>query len=112
MAKLKGTTIVEVLISMTIIMVCSSLASLIYLNILKSQNSSEKLRAFFELKKIQEETIKESRYINEEINEGEFTIKKECSPYQSNKNLIQLQIKVMNVEKKELINQSIIIAGN
>ncbi|MDP2384959.1 MAG: hypothetical protein Q8M29_01190 [Bacteroidota bacterium] len=111
MVKLKGTTIVEVLVSMTIILVCSSLATLIYLNILNSQNSSEKLRAFFQLKKIQEETIAENRYINEEIQDGVFTVKKECRPYQSSKNLIQLRIVVLNEKKKELIDQSILVSS-
>src|ERR1700752_1768666 len=112
MAKLKGTTIIEVLVAMSIILVCSSLATLIYLNILKSQNSSEKLRAFLHLKKVQEETIKDARYINEDWQDGEFTIKKECKPYQSNKNLVQLRITVANENKKELIDQSILVTGN
>ena len=112
MVKLKGTTIVEVLVAMSIILVCSSLATLIYLNILKSQNSSEKLRAFLELKRSREITIKESRYINEEWQEGEFIIKKECKPYQGNSKLIQLRIVVLNETKKELINQSSLIPAN
>lgn len=111
MVKLKGTTIIEVLVAMSIILVCSSLATLIYLNILRSQNSSEKLRAFLQLKKAQEETINEARFINEDWQDGEFVIKKECRPYPQSKNIIQLRITVSN-ESKELIDQSILVTGN
>jgi len=112
MVRLKGTTIIEVLVSMSIILVCSTLATLIYLNILKSQNSSEKLRAFMQLKKAQQNTITEARYINEDWQEGEFLLKKECKPYSSGKNLIQLKIMVMNESKKGIINQSILVPEN
>ena len=112
MAKLKGSTIVEVLVAMSVILVCSSLATLIYLNILKSQNSSEKLRAFLCMKKAREETLANERFINEEWEEGEFSIRKECRPYQSSKKLVQLTIKVSNKEQKELINQSILVESN
>jgi hypothetical protein len=112
MVRLKGTTIIEVLVSMSIILVCSSLATLIYLNILKSQNSSEKLRAFMQLKKAQEITIAESRYINEDWQESEFLLKKECKPYSSSKNLIHLKISVMNKDEKEIIKQSILVSEN
>jgi type II secretory pathway pseudopilin PulG len=112
MAKLRGTTIIEILVSMSIILICSSMATLIYLNILKGENTAEKLRAYNELKKTQQTCIKEGKYINEEWQEGEFLIKKECRIYQSNKNIIQLKVVVMNEEKKELINQSILVEAN
>lgn len=112
MVKLKGTTIIEVLVSMSIILVCSSLGTLIYLNVLKSQNSSEKLRAHFQLKKTQKETIDQKRFLNEDWKEGEFEIKKECRPYNGNSKLIQLNINITNEDKKELANQSILISPN
>jgi Tfp pilus assembly protein PilV len=111
MGKLKGSTIIEVLVAMVIILACSSLATVIYLNVLQSQNSAEKLKAFRILKQFQQETESKGNFINEETEADAFTVKKECRPYQGNMQLIQLTFSIRNAEGKELIRQSKLVVS-
>lgn len=111
MAKLKGATIIEVLVAMIIILTCSTLATVIYLNVLQSQNSAEKLKAFRMIKEIQRETEEKNNYINEQLSADGFTIEKECKPYKSDTRLIVITFTARNQDGKELMKQSKLIAG-
>jgi Tfp pilus assembly protein PilV len=111
MGKLKGSTIIEVLVAMVIILSCSSLATVIYLNILRSQNSAEKLKAYRILKQVQQETESKANFINEETTVDVFTVKKDCKPYHSDMHLVQLTVSVRNADGKELMKQSKLIVS-
>jgi Tfp pilus assembly protein PilV len=100
MAKLKGSALVEIMIAMVIILCCSTMATLIYMNILQSQNTSEKLRAFYILQKTAAASEQKADFLDAELSEGGFIIRKTCRPYNGRKNLIELKLNATNERGK------------
>src|ERR1700741_2419287 len=109
MAKLKGSTLVEIMIAMVIILFCTTLATVIYLNILKSQNTGEKLRAFYVLKKAAETAENKTDFMDSELKENGFTIRKICKSYKNNPSLIEIRLTATNEEGKVLIYMNKIV---
>ena len=93
---LKGSTLIEIMIALVITLFCTTLATLIYLNILNSQNTAEKLRAFYVLQKMATTIEIKSEFLDAETNEDTFVIKKTCKPYANNPSLIELKLTARN----------------
>lgn len=81
-SKLKGNTIIEVLIALAIISVCMTLASLIYLNIQKSSLPFVKLKGIELAEKYMNDCVANKSYHDETFNNDAFVIKKFVSRHE------------------------------
>lgn len=74
--KVMGNTILEVLIALAIICFCSTLATLIYINIQKSSLSFFKIKAVELAEKRMKETVDKRIFTEELFKEEEFIVKR------------------------------------
>lgn len=79
--KIKGNTILEVLIALAITSFCTALASVIYLHIQKSSLPFFKLKAVELSEKYMYECRLNGNYSEETFHPEEFTVKKFVSPH-------------------------------
>ena len=87
LTKIKGSSLVEVTVSLVIIMMVFAFSLMIYLNVTKSTISPELQLKLF----LQDYALKSKReklYTNEEVVFGEYIIRREVIPYQGNTDLL------------------------
>jgi hypothetical protein len=102
--KLKASTLIESLIAMLVIMLCFSIAVMIYLNVVRSDKLYQKNTANFILNEIAIQTKKEKKFIDESLKEGQFLIQKNVEKYQDTANLYRLHILAFNT-RNEIIGE-------
>jgi hypothetical protein len=102
MGKLRGSTLVETLTAGTIILVCSTLAALIYSNVLSSQNTAQKYKACCIADELMESSVKKKDFLDVLLGQEGMKISKKCTPYKSDKNLIQVEVSVRAENQKVL----------
>ncbi|MFO0356999.1 MAG: type II secretion system protein J [Sphingobacteriaceae bacterium] len=108
--KVKGNTIVEVLIALTILTICSTLAIRIFLNVTKSNTSFFKLKAI-ELAEVKLlKSIKDKDFTENITKAEEFTVKQSIKSSEQYQDCICMQITVMDndlkvvAELKQVVN--------
>lgn len=100
--KVQGFTLAEAVVSMIIIMACFSLSTMIYLNIIKSDNVSSKTKAFLEGNKVATETFQNHEFFDQDYELEEMTISRRIESYRNNDKLKLVLISVRNKEGKVL----------
>ncbi len=107
--KIPSFTLIEVLVSMIIILVISSLASLAFVNLSGMGRNRKKLEAIIYTGNILNEAKKEYNYLDEEFNFPGMLIKKTTEEYPNSKSLKILKITAFTLEKKPIIEREEII---
>ena len=107
--KLKGSTLVEVLIAMAIVMFVVGLFTTIYLNVLKSSDHYRKIEAALLLDKMAFATKQSRLFLDEEIKADEFVLVKRISPYPGVSNVSRLTLKVFDKSEKLLSERNELI---
>ncbi|MGZ3862803.1 MAG: hypothetical protein ACXVPN_10365 [Bacteroidia bacterium] len=102
MVKLKGTTIIEVLVAMASLLICTTMATSIYLNILRNESIAEKTNAYLKLKDLCTTIEKEKNFLDKEWEENGFSYSKTCKPYKDNNSIIVLKLEVKNQSQKKI----------
>lgn len=96
--------------AMVIILFCSTLATVVYLNVLQSQNTAQKLKAYYLAEEILQETVKKKNYLDLNLQSGEFMLDKSCKPYKGAE-LLELTIVIRNADGRLLWEQRQVV-GN
>jgi len=107
--KLPSFTLIEVLVSMIIILVISSLASLAFVNLSGMGKNRKKLEAIIYTGNILNEAKKDLNYLDEEFNFPGMLIKKTTEEYPNSKSLKILKITAFTLENKPIIEREEII---
>jgi hypothetical protein len=107
--KLKGSTIIEVIVSMIIILSCMGTVLVIFTNI--SRGFNDELKILAEIRVI---SIAEQLKNNNDINEREFefedmTIRKEILPYNNNLQLAVLYLEAVTPDGRSITEYKEII---
>ena len=84
---LKAATLMEALIALILIMFCFVIGSMIYVNVVKSDNNRQELNANLLLHEITLKTIQEKKFIDEKIENENMTIQKTVTQYKNTNNL-------------------------
>ncbi len=100
--RVKGNTIIEVLIALAIISFCIALASIIYLNIQKSSLPFFKLKAVDLTEKYMHDSIEKKNYVDETFKQEEFTVKKVIRPHDMLSDCILIRILVFDGSQKKI----------
>ena len=109
MVKLKGNTLLEVLVAMVILLFCTSLATTIYINVLQSQSTGEKINTYLKLQELSSQIEKEKDFLDKEWEENGFNFKKTCKPFKGNDAIIVLKLEAKNPNKKTVTEYKKII---
>ncbi|MBI5542194.1 MAG: type II secretion system protein [Bacteroidia bacterium] len=107
--KLPSFTLIEVLVSMIIILVMSSLATLAFVNLSGMGKNRKKLEAIIYTGNILNEAKKEYNYLDEEFNFPGMIIKKTTEEYPNTKSLKILKISAFTLDNKPIIEREEII---
>ncbi len=108
-SRFRAFTLAEAIIAIVIIMVCFGLSTMIYINILRSDNRVERSKAFMETKRNAIQTNTDSRYFDEEILTDSLRIRKTIEAYQNDPVLKILTIEAFNEKGKKLSSYKQII---
>lgn len=95
--KIKGTTILETVVAMVIILIIFSIASTILINTTLSGVSFEKIKGRELLKLYSAKSKQEKSFFNEEIKEGEFILKREIKDDMEESQSLKIQYSVFSV---------------
>jgi hypothetical protein len=107
--KLKGHSIIEVLIALALTSFCASLATIIYLNVQKSSLPFFKVKAVELAEFYMQETLAKHTLQNENYKAEEFTIKKSIEPSQDFPDCALVRIFVFDVTKKKVFELETLI---
>lgn len=88
--KLKGSTLVETLVAMIIVMLAFGIGLLIYLNVIQSSGAQQKLNAQLQMNKIAIETKDKNLFVDEEDTTGTMKIIKTIQPYSAGSDKLKL----------------------
>lgn len=100
--KLKGTTLIESLIAMVVVMLCFGIATTVYVNVITSGNQVQKLKSQLLLKKIASETKQNRLFLDKKTSSDEIIVEKKIIQYGGMKNLLQLNLKAYTKNEKLL----------
>lgn len=105
MGKLSGNTLLEALVAMVVIIFCSTLATVIYLNVLSSQSTAQKLKAYYITQEVVQQTIERKDFLDAQFGYEGLLVARSCKPLKGN-NIIRLDITVTAEAGKKLWEQS------
>jgi hypothetical protein len=100
--KLKGNSIVEVLIALAILSFCSSLAMIIYSNLQKSSLPFFKVKAVELAEFYMKDALDKKTFTEETFKAEEFTVKKLIKPNELYGDCYIIRILVFDVTKKKI----------
>lgn len=107
--KIKAFTILESMVSMVIVMIVFGLSSIVMINMANSGITKDEQLAHALVKLLRNETIKQHRFIDESIVEGEITIEKSILDYRNGQNIKILLMEAYLGDKKMFENKELIL---
>lgn len=107
--KVQGSTLIEVLVAMIIIVICLGIASIIILNISKSGNTGLKLLAEQYAEKVIENSKLNHEYQDENYETEGIIIEKRVELYKNLDGLLELTVTVFNSDMKQLVQKKVLI---
>src|SRR5688572_14613462 len=79
--KLRGSTLIESIVAMVLLMVCLGIATMIYVNVIESGNSRQKFHAYALIHQVSVQAKIQKKYIDEEREEEGLVMKKTIAKY-------------------------------
>ena len=101
-AKARAATLLESLVAMVVVLLSFGIALMIYVNVANSNNSQQRLNAYFILNQVLAETVEYSAFANEEFKKGSLTIIRAVLPYGRSKSLIEIHLEARDLNGKIL----------
>lgn len=90
--KIKGSSLLETLIAIVLMVVSFSVATMIIINVLASDRGRLKMHAMLELENMYISTIKEKTYINSTVESGKMKLIKSIEPYKGSAILYKITL--------------------
>lgn len=100
--KIKGTTLVESLVALTIIMAVFGAGMMVFLNITKTQNKLTYFRAKSKILEIVSNTKEKQLFFDDDIKDGKITYSRIVDFYQEKQYLLWISVKAYNEKKKTI----------
>ncbi len=107
--KIKGSTLLEAVISLTILMVIFSIAIALIININKYTIGYSNHEAEKKINTLYIKTIHNKTFFNEVFKDTENIIEKEVIPYKGIKNIMQVRITVYDLNYTKIISEQRIL---
>jgi Tfp pilus assembly protein PilV len=106
---LKGTTLLEALIAMVMLLICILVSAGVINNLLQSSSSADKLKAEVLLNKWMNETIEQSNFMDEESGTNNFRLTKKVLRLQEYDDIISVQLTATNEEGRKVGEKKMLI---
>jgi Tfp pilus assembly protein PilE len=100
--KLKGSTLLEGIVAITVLMVSFSICAVVFANLLKTGNNHSETSALLEMKKILNECTEKDRFIDESFDYTNFKIFKKVTKKENSENLLNIKLKAVDANGKEI----------
>src|SRR5262245_17830929 len=100
--QVKGSTLIETLVAMTIILISLVFSGIILLNILNLRNNRQNFRAHILLNELAIKTKSERRFVDENIEDGNIVFQKTTGSYNGIKNLYIQSVEASDKKGKVL----------
>jgi Tfp pilus assembly protein PilV len=97
---LKASTLIESLVAMVIMVICLSIGTIIYTNVMSSDKQRMQLKALLLLNKEAIEVKAAKSFLDSEKQVGDWTIKKTIEKYDQSENLYKMSLSVIDRDKK------------
>ena len=94
--KLSGSTLLESLVAMILLLICIILATGVINSLSQSSNDLEKLKSALLSQELMNQTRKEERYIDEDIQEDRILLQKRSSKYNNIDDVVMIVITAKN----------------
>lgn len=94
MRSIRGSTLIETLVAMIIVMLAFGIGLMIYLNVIQSSGVQQKLNAQLQMNRIAIETKDKNLFVDEEDTTGTMKIIKTIQPYSAGSD----KLKLMKIE--------------
>lgn len=105
LTRLKGSTLIETLVAMVIIIICFGIGLLIYVNVLASDNRYQKFHAFNLLKNLSLSIQQENNFLDGDFEVDNIILKKRVVKYPMATGLVQLSLSAYGKNGKLLAQQ-------
>ena len=92
---IRASTLLETLVALVLILICFSIATLVLVNIMQSDNGRLKLHARLELDALYEKTMDERSFVDGSAEYNGFVIEKRLLPYEGPPGLYLLELKAV-----------------
>ncbi len=103
--KIKGSTLIEVLVGVTILSITLGASLMIFVNVTEMNNSNVKTQAYLKVNELAVETAEEKNFTENEYELGTFRIVKTVETYQENNELTKVVFKAFNLKEKLLVTK-------
>jgi hypothetical protein len=107
--KIKAFSIIESMVSMVIVVLMFSLSAIVIANVTTTGITKEKQNAYILVKSLRNETLRNSRFIDEVVEVKGLLIEKTIVDYNRNEELKILLVKASKVEEKLFESKELII---
>ncbi len=108
----KASTLLETLVAMVIIMLCFSIGTMVYVNVITSENMVQKVHANIVLQNLALKIKNENEFLDSEMEMDDFFIKRKINNYQFSDNLIHLSLLAYQKNGKLVASHNEIILVN
>jgi prepilin-type N-terminal cleavage/methylation domain-containing protein len=110
--KFQGSTLIEVLVAMIIIVICLGIATIIILNISKSGNTQLKLFAEQYAQKVLEQSKLNHEYLDDSYEREGIIIEKQVKTYKDLDGLFELTVTVFSSNMKQLVQKKELVISD
>jgi type II secretory pathway pseudopilin PulG len=102
--KIKGNTIIETVIALTIILIVFGIATTLFVETIKEQDSIKTIKATGVLQAYANRTISEKDFFNSSEQDNEFILKREITDTSAFINLIRIHFSILDTSQK-MVNE-------
>lgn len=103
MAKLKGSTLPESLVAMTVLVTCFAVTFLMIGTVMNSDKTMLKFRAKLAIEQIADETRTDQIFLDDKIDSLDFMVIKKFIPYRKSKNLILFSLEAFPIGSERAV---------
>ncbi len=107
--KFKGSTLVEVIVAMIIVMLSFGIAIMMIQGTFASHKTRLRMEALFNTNKLMQQTRMNHRYIDETFGFKQYTIQKSVSEYNKEPGMLVITFTVAGIKKHEWFDKRMII---
>ncbi|MCP4520117.1 MAG: hypothetical protein GY827_00200 [Cytophagales bacterium] len=102
--KVQASSLIEVLVAMFILSLSLMIGSMIYMNVLRSSASTQKIEARLYLENLALQLEQDQKFVNQQITTDYFDIDIIFQPYQGSSELLEMKLSAINKENKPLLH--------
>ncbi|MFI5219202.1 MAG: prepilin-type N-terminal cleavage/methylation domain-containing protein [Bacteroidia bacterium] len=98
--KINGSTLIETLVAMVIIIICFGIGTVIYSNVINSVDFRQRLHASMVLNEVSIQSKKDNNYVDNDYEIENLVVKKKINRFMESDDLLQMTLSAYNGKGK------------